>query len=332
LPSGVPVACAACDGVADFTCRTGPAREAPSIQCIARPHCGGKRGEKGRTGEERWQTCGSWAGIRPAGRTLRYSRRRREPSAGPFQGRRRLSRRDRAQREGAHIIRRIAIVEDEPAIRANYAEALRRHGYEVATYAGRAEALAAFRTRLPDLALVDIGLGEDIDGGFALTRELRALSATVPIIFLSARDSDFDVVAGLRLGADDYLTKDASLPHLAARIAALFRRSELLSAPPDADDILERGPLSLDLKRLTGDWKGKRVDLTLTEFWMVHALARFPGHVKDRDALMRDANIVVDDSTITSHVKRIRRKFQAVDAAFDRIATVYGMGYRWNAE
>jgi two-component system OmpR family response regulator len=185
---------------------------------------------------------------------------------------------------------------------------------------------------LPDLALVDIGLGDDVDGGFALTRELRALSATVPIIFLTARDSDFDVVAGLRLGADDYLTKDASLPHLAARIAALFRRSELLSAPPAGDDILERGPLTLDVKRLTADWNGRRVNLTLTEFWMVHALARFPGHVKDRDALMRDASIVVDDSTITSHVKRIRRKFQAVDATFDHIATVYGMGYRWNAQ
>ncbi len=228
--------------------------------------------------------------------------------------------------------RRIAIVEDEPAIRANYTEALRRHGYEVAAYANRADALAAFRTRLPDLALVDIGLGDDIDGGFALTRELRALSATVPIIFLSARDSDFDIVAGLRLGADDYLTKDASLPHLAARIAALFRRSELSAALPLREDMLERGALVLDIPRLTADWNGKRVDLTLTEFWMVHALARFPGHVKDRDALMRDANIVVDDSTITSHVKRIRRKFQAVDPAFDRISTVYGMGYRWNAE
>jgi len=230
------------------------------------------------------------------------------------------------------LTRRIAIVEDEPAIRANYAEALSRHGYEVATYASRVEALAAFRTRLPDLALVDIGLADDVDGGFELTRALRALSATVPIIFLTARDSEFDVVVGLRLGADDYLTKDASLPHLAARIAALFRRSELLLAPPASDDILVRGPLVLDLKRLTVDWNGKRVDLTLTEFWMVHALARFPGHVKDRDALMREANIVVDDSTITSHVKRIRRKFQALDAAFDRIATVYGMGYRWNGE
>jgi len=229
-------------------------------------------------------------------------------------------------------MKRIAIVEDEPAIRANYAEALRRHGYEVAAYANRADAMAAFRARLPDLALVDIGLGEDIDGGFALTRELRALSATLPIIFLSARDSDFDIVAGLRLGADDYLTKDASLPHLAARIAALFRRSELSSALSSGEDVLERGSLALDVPRLTAHWNGARVDLTLTEFWMVHSLARFPGHVKDRDALMRDASIVVDDSTITSHVKRIRRKFQAVDPAFDHIATVYGMGYRWNAE
>jgi len=155
--------------------------------------------------------------------------------------------------------------------------------YEVATYASRPDALAAFRTRLPDLALVDIGLGDDVDGGFALTRELRALSATVPIIFLSARDSDFDIVAGLRLGADDYVTKDVSLPHLAARISALFRRSELLSAPPATEDIVERGPLVLDVKRLTAQWRGRRVDLTLTEFWMVHALARHPGHVKDRD-------------------------------------------------
>jgi len=225
--------------------------------------------------------------------------------------------------------RRIAIVEDEPALRANYSDVLRRHGYEVAAYANRADALAAFRSRLPDLALIDIGLGDDVDGGFTLCRELRALSATVPIVFLSARDSDFDIVAGLRLGADDYVTKDVSLPHLTARIAALFRRSELAAAPATAEDVLARGPLALDLKRLAVHWSGRRVDLTLTEFWMVHALARHPGHVKDRDSLMRDARIVVDDATITSHVKRIRKKFVAVDAAFDRIDTVYGMGYRW---
>src|SRR5438046_5092074 len=168
------------------------------------------------------------------------------------------------------MTRRIAIVEDEPAIRENYTDVLRKQGYDVAAYANRLEALAAFRTRLPDLAVIDIGLADDVDGGFALCRELRALSATLPIIFLSARDSDFDVVSGLRLGADDYLTKDVSLPHLNARIAALFRRSDLLSAPPSVEDVIERGPLRLDGKRLTAYWAGKRVDLTLTEFWMVH--------------------------------------------------------------
>ena len=227
--------------------------------------------------------------------------------------------------------RRIAIVEDEPAIRSNYADVLRKQGYEVTAYGNRPDALAAFRARLPDLAVIDIGLGDDIDGGFALCRELRALSPTVPIIFLSARDSDFDIVAGLRLGADDYLTKDIGLPHLSARIAALFRRSDLLTAPPASEDMLQRGALTLDLKRLTAHWSDRRVELTLTEFWMVHALARFPGHVKDRDSLMRDAKIVVDDSTITSHIKRIRKKFLAIDAQFDCIATVYGMGYRWNS-
>ena len=230
------------------------------------------------------------------------------------------------------MTRRIAIVEDEPAIRENYTDVLRKQGYDVAAYANRLEALAAFRTRLPDLAVIDIGLADDVDGGFALCRELRALSATLPIIFLSARDSDFDVVSGLRLGADDYLTKDVSLPHLNARIAALFRRSDLFAAPHASEDVLQRGPLELDLKRLSAHWNGRKIELTLTEFWMVHSLAKYPGHVKDRDSLMRDASIVVDDSTITSHIKRIRKKFLAVDATFGCIATVYGMGYRWNAE
>jgi two-component system OmpR family response regulator len=229
------------------------------------------------------------------------------------------------------VSRRIAIVEDEPAIRANYAEALRKHGFDVAAYAGRAEALAAMKTRLPDLALIDIGLGSDIDGGFALCRELRALSAALPIIFLTARDSDFDAVAGLRLGADDYLTKDVSLPHLLARIAALFRRAELSPDSAGAPERLERGPLVIDLKRFSAAWRGAAVPLTLTEFWMVHALAKFPEHVKTREQLMREANLVVDDGTITSHIKRIRRKFLAVDPAFDAIDTVYGMGYRWQA-
>ena len=227
--------------------------------------------------------------------------------------------------------RRIVIVEDDPAIRANYADALTRHGYEVAQYGNRTDALAALRTRLPDLALLDIGLGDDIDGGYALCRELRALSATLPIIFLTARDSDFDTVSGLRMGADDYVTKNMSLPHLLARVSALFRRADLAREPAADEEALARGDLALDLRRFSVAWTGKHVELTLTEFWIVHALAKFPGHVKNRDQLMSEVHIVVDDSTITSHIKRIRRKFAEIDANFDHIDTVYGMGYRWKA-
>jgi two-component system OmpR family response regulator len=225
----------------------------------------------------------------------------------------------------------IALVEDDPAIRANYADALRRQGYAVAAYASRPEALAACQGRLPDLAIIDIGLGDEPEGGFELCRALRNMSARLPIIFLTARDSDFDIVSGLRLGADDYLTKDVSLHHLLASIAALFRRIEAL-AEPAREEILEHGPLVLDAKRFTVAWRGQPVELTLTEFWMVHTLAKFPGHVKDRDQLMRDAQLVVDEGTITSHIKRIRKKFLAVDPVFDRIDTLYGMGYRWKAD
>jgi len=227
---------------------------------------------------------------------------------------------------------RIAVVEDDPAIRANYADLLRGQGYDVVVHADRKSAMQAFRTRLPDLAVVDIGLGDEIDGGFALCRELRALSATLPIIFLTARDSEFDTVAGLRLGADDYLTKDASLPHLLARIAALFRRASAQGTESLAEDVAERGPLRLDLKRVTATWRDQRIDLTLTEFWIVHALVRHPGHVKSREQLMGEARMVVDDSTVTSHVKRIRRKLVALDPGFDRIESVYGMGYRWRED
>jgi two-component system OmpR family response regulator len=228
--------------------------------------------------------------------------------------------------------RRIAIVEDDPVIRANYADVLDKHGYEVAAYGDRGKALAALRLRLPDLALLDIGLGDEVDGGFTLCRELRALSATLPIIFLTARDGEFDTVSGLRMGADDYVTKSVSLPHLLARVSALFRRADLAREPASAENLLERGPLKVDLNRFAVTWRGKNVDLTLTEFWLVHALAKFPGHVKNRDQLMAEAHVVVDDSTITSHVKRIRRKFGAVDASFDAIDTVYGMGYRWQSQ
>jgi two-component system OmpR family response regulator len=227
--------------------------------------------------------------------------------------------------------RLIAIVEDDRSIRENYADALRKQGYQVTGYGNRQEALRAFQSRLPNLAIIDIGLAEEIDGGFELCRALRAMSATIPIIFLTARDSEIDTVSGLRIGADDYLTKDITLPHLSARIAALFRRLDAAHAPSGGDDMLERGKLRVDLSRMRVNWSDAPVDLTVTELWIVHALARHPGHVKHRDQLMRDARMVVDDTTVTSHIKRIRRKFLDIDPGFDCIETVYGMGYRWTS-
>ena len=225
--------------------------------------------------------------------------------------------------------KRIAIVEDEQAIRENYAAAFRREGYSVEMYEARKPAMDAFEARLPDLVVIDINLENDVEGGFELCRELRARSADLPIIFLTARDSEFDAVSGLRLGADDYLTKDISLPHLMARIAALFRRLDALQKPHDGAGRITRGDLEIDTERMTIHWKQQSVGLTLTEFWLVHALARYPGHVKNRQQLMDAAQAVLDDNTITSHVKRIRRKFHAIDPDFDAIETVYGMGYRW---
>jgi two-component system OmpR family response regulator len=223
----------------------------------------------------------------------------------------------------------IAIVEDEPAIRDNYAAAFTREGYAVRAYGNRKQALAAFAQRLPDLAVIDISLEDEPEGGFELCRSLRALSAELPIIFLTARDSEIDAVSGLRLGADDFLTKDLSLVHLIARVNALFRRIEALRRPLAAEQTVRRGALTLDTERMQAEWDGQVVLLSLTEFWIVHALARHPGHVKNRQQLMDAASVVLDDNTITSHVKRIRRKFQSVAPQFDAIQTVYGMGYRW---
>jgi len=225
--------------------------------------------------------------------------------------------------------RRIAIVGDEAAIRENYAAAFRREGYSVDLFAARAPACEAFEARLPDLVVIDINLKDDIEGGFELCRQLRAMSADLPIIFLTARDSEFDAVSGLRLGADDYLTKDISMPHLMARVAALFRRMDTLKNPQAAENHLKRGDLEIDIDRMTVRWQGETVALTVTEFWMLHALARYPGHVKNRQQLMDAAQAVLDDNTITSHIKRIRRKFVAIDANFSAIETAYGMGYRW---
>jgi two-component system OmpR family response regulator len=227
---------------------------------------------------------------------------------------------------------RLAIIEDDNLLRENYTDVFGRQGYRVDAYANRVQAQEVFQSRLPDLAIIDIGLGDEVDGGFALCQWLRAKSRTLPIIFLSARDDDIDIVSGLRMGADDYLTKDVSLPHLVARVAALFRRIEALASDEDSSTTtISEGLLTMDVQRLTCRWNEVVVELTLTEFWMIYALAKRVGHVKNREQLMQEAQMVVDESTITSHIKRIRRKFQVLDQKFDCIETVYGMGYRWNS-
>jgi len=226
----------------------------------------------------------------------------------------------------------IAIVEDDEAIRQNYAAALSRHGYRVQGHGDRPTALAAFALHMPDLVIIDINLGEEVEGGFELCRELRARSASLPIIFLTARDSELDAISGLRLGADDYLTKTISVQHLAARVTALLRRVTALANASLSEEQLERGSLTVFVDRLAAAWRGQPLNLTLTEFWLIHALAKFPGHVKSRQQLMDAASVVLDDNTITSHIKRIRRKFAAVDPDFNAIETVYGMGYRWNLD
>jgi len=227
--------------------------------------------------------------------------------------------------------RKIALVEDEPSLQINYREALESHGYDVSVYGNRADAVAAFKHELPQLAIIDVGLENEPEGGFELCRQLRNMAPTLPIIFLTALDSELDTISGLRLGADDYLTKDTSLAHLLARVVALFRRVDAHSQPDLPEELVAAGDLQLDMKRMTVQWKQELVPLSVTELWMVHSLVLYPGHVKSRQQLMDAASVVLDDATVTSHVKRIRQKFHAIDANFDRIETAYGMGYRWLA-
>lgn len=227
---------------------------------------------------------------------------------------------------------RIAIVEDEKALADNYRELLTASGYDVAVYHTSETASEGLNQSPPDLALLDIGLGSDPEAGFELCRQLRSEYPTLPIVFLTARDSEIDIISGLRLGADDYLTKDISHSHLLARITALLRRFNALRRPENIEQVLRRDDLEMNTERLTVLWQGKNIALTYTEFCMVHAMARHPGHIKNRQQLMDAASVVLDDSTITSHVRRIRRKFETEDATFNRIETAYGLGYRWRAD
>lgn len=227
----------------------------------------------------------------------------------------------------------IAIVEDDPQLQENYVKALEREGYEVSAYSGKAEALGAFAERLPDLVILDIMLGEDKDAGFELCNHLRTLSPTIPVIFLTARNSDIDRVSGLRLGAWDYLTKDVTtLDFLPARIAAMFRTVEILCSGTSADDhVIEHTHLHIDEARKEVHWRDKPVMLTLTEFWILYSIARRPGHLKSHEQLMDAASVVVTNNAISAHIKRIRNKFREIDPDFDHIRSEYGMGYRWQS-
>ncbi|MDP6435403.1 MAG: response regulator transcription factor [Arenicellales bacterium] len=238
---------------------------------------------------------------------------------------------------GFYMSRVIAIVEDDVDQRDNYADALRNQGYEIITFGSRPEALAHFQnsgSQLPDLAILDIMLEKEMDGGFDLCRELRALSPNLPIIFLTARDSDIDRVSGLRLDAWDYLTKPLSPEVLGVRVATLFRIVESLSkggvTSNPSEGVLHRGDLEIDPNSMSISWKGEHLNFTLTEFWLVEALARRPGMVKSYDNLMQvTRQTYVERNTINGYVRRVRRKFKEIDPSFEYIQTVFGVGYRW---
>lgn len=227
----------------------------------------------------------------------------------------------------------IALVEDDQLLRANYTQALQREGYQVDSYAGRPEAEAAFTRKLPDMAILDIMLQEEKEGGFELCRQLRQLSPTIPIIFLTARDSDLDRVSGLRLGAWDYLTKNTTtLDFLPVRISSLFKMVASLRGQANLpESVVQSGDLRIVEERKQASWKGQPLNLTLTEYWLLLALARRPGHVKSHDQLMEAANVVVTGNAITAHIRRIRDKLREIDPEFDAIRTEYGMGYRWQS-
>ncbi len=226
----------------------------------------------------------------------------------------------------------IALVDDDQNILASLSAALVDEGYSVETYADGAEALEGLGKRPADLAILDIKMPR-MDGMELLT-ELRRRD-TLPVIFLTSKDDEVDEIMGLRMGADDYIKKPFSQRLLMERIRAVLRRHEESSKETSGDEVMRRGELVLDSARHMCTWKGGEVNLTVTEFLIVESLARRPGHVKNRDQLIDAAygeHIYVDDRTIDSHIKRLRRKFKDVDTDFSGIETLYGVGYRYNAD
>lgn len=231
------------------------------------------------------------------------------------------------------LMTRILLVEDDPLLRNNFSELLRDEGFDVETCGDSAAALQAFDQPLPDLVILDITLGRETEAGFRLCSELRKRSETVPIIFFTSHTSDFDKISGMRFGVDDYLTKDTSMDYLAVRIKALLRRIETLSANKAESGIeVSRGDLTLNMSALTARWKGTKLNLSLTQLWMLHALANHPGQVKSYEQLMSAAKITVEPNTIAAHIKNIRKLFLAIDPAFSAIKTERNLGYRWCAD
>lgn len=232
--------------------------------------------------------------------------------------------------------KQIMLVEDDDVIRENFFDILTAEGFAVKTFANRSAAAEYCRTTVPDVALLDIRLNDEREGGFQLCSELRQEFPTLPIIFFTSCGSEITKISGFRLGADDYLTKDVSLDYLIVRIEALIKRTETLANKGASskitfakDQVLD--DLNLDRARLIAQWKGKPVDLTLTQFWIVQELVREPGQVKNYSQLMKAANIYVEPNTIAAHIKTIRERFKIIDAEFDAIKSERGLGYRWRA-
>jgi len=227
----------------------------------------------------------------------------------------------------------IALVDDDRNILTSVSIALESEGYRVETYTDGASALDGLMARPPNLAIFDIKMPR-MDG-MELLRRLRQKS-DLPVIFLTSKDDEIDELFGLKMGADDFITKPFSQRLLVERVKAVLRRVAARdgTAKPTGQQAksLERGQLVMDQERHTCTWKGEPVTLTVTEFLILHSLAQRPGVVKIRDSLMEaayDEQVYVDDRTIDSHIKRLRKKFKSTDDDFEMIETLYGVGYRF---
>ena len=227
----------------------------------------------------------------------------------------------------------IALVDDDRNILASVSIALEAEGFKVRTFTDGSEALRGISAQPVDLAVLDIKMPR-MDG-MELLQRLRKTSQ-VPVIFLTSKDDEVDELLGLRMGADDYIKKPFSQRLLIERIRALLRRADAdAAAPGSPNGVVARGNLVLDPGRHACTWKGQTVDLTVTEFLILKSLAMRPGHVKNRDQLIDAAygeHIYVDDRTIDSHIKRMRKKFRDIDGEFAQIETLYGVGYRYREE